>query len=95
MNATMASVDPLAFVDTKPYPERIEAARRKTGENDGVQTGLAFIKGRRAVLAVMDFSFLGGSMGSVIGEKVTRAIEAAEAGDLPLVIVSALSLIHI
>lgn len=88
-NANMASVDPLGFVDVKPYPDRIEAARRKTGQNDGVQTGVGFVKGRKAVLAVMDFSFLGGSMGSVVGEKITRAIETAEDADLPLIIVSA------
>lgn len=89
MDVDVASVDPLGFVDLKPYPQRIEEARRKTGQNDGVQTGRAFIKGRRVVLAAMDFSFLGGSMGSVVGEKITRAIESAEAADLPLVIVSA------
>jgi acetyl-CoA carboxylase carboxyl transferase subunit beta len=88
-NADMASVDPLSFVDLKPYPKRIAEARGKTGQNEGVQTGVAFIKGRKVVLAVMDFSFLGGSMGSVIGEKIARAIEVAEDRDLPLVIVSA------
>jgi acetyl-CoA carboxylase carboxyl transferase subunit beta len=89
MNADIAPVDPLTFVDLKPYPERIRGAQRKTGHNDGVQTGIAFIKGRKVVLAVMDFNFLGGSMGSVIGEKITRAIEAAEDQDLPLVVFSA------
>ncbi|MDY7108991.1 MAG: acetyl-CoA carboxylase, carboxyltransferase subunit beta [Planctomycetota bacterium] len=88
-NVEMASVDPLSFVDLKPYPKRIAEAREKTGQNEGVQTGVGFIKGRKVVLAVMDFSFLGGSMGSVIGEKIARAIEVAEDRDLPLVIVSA------
>jgi acetyl-CoA carboxylase carboxyl transferase subunit beta len=88
-NTDMASVDPLQFVDLKPYPKRIAEARDKTGQNEGVLTGVAFIKGRKVVLAVMDFSFLGGSMGSVIGEKIARAIEVAEDRDLPLVIVSA------
>src|SRR5688572_21864527 len=89
MNADMAPADPLNFVDLQPYKDRISAAQRKTGQNDGVQTGKAFIKGRRVILACMDFTFLGGSMGSVIGEKITRAIEAAGENNLPLVIVSA------
>lgn len=88
-NADIAPVDPLGFVDRKSYSDRIDAAQRKTGHNDGVQTGVGFIKGRKVVAAVMDFAFLGGSMGSVVGEKITRAIELAEDGDLPLVIVSA------
>jgi acetyl-CoA carboxylase carboxyl transferase subunit beta len=85
----IAPVDPLGFVDVKPYRARIEAAQKKTGSNDAVRTGIAFIKGRKVVLGVMDFGFLGGSMGSVVGERVARAIEAAEERDLPLVIVSA------
>ena len=89
MDADMAPADPLAFVDLQPYKERITAAQAKTGNNDGVHTGKAFIKGRKVILACMDFTFLGGSMGSVIGEKITRAIEAAGENNLPLVIVSA------
>ncbi|MCI0363657.1 MAG: acetyl-CoA carboxylase, carboxyltransferase subunit beta [Phycisphaerales bacterium] len=89
MNADMAPMDPLNFIDLQPYKERIAAAQKKTGQNDGVQTGRAFIKGRRVILACMDFTFLGGSMGSVIGEKITLAIEAAGENNLPLVIVSA------
>jgi len=88
-DAKMKSVDPLAFVDLKPYTERLAAAQKKTGQTEAVQTGLAYIKGRKVVLAVMDFSFLGGSMGSVVGEKITRAVDLAENRDLPLVIVSA------
>jgi acetyl-CoA carboxylase carboxyl transferase subunit beta len=89
MNADMAPMDPLDFVDLQPYKDRVAAAQKKTGQNDGVQTGTAFIKGRKVILAAMDFTFLGGSMGSVVGEKITRAIEAAAENDLPLVIVSA------
>ena len=89
MNAEMAPRDPLHFVDLQPYKDRIRSAQKKTGQNDGVQTGRAFIKGRKVIVAVMDFTFLGGSMGSVIGEKITRAIEAAGEQNLPLVIVSA------
>ena len=87
-NADMAPMDPLQFVDLKSYRDRTIEAQRKTGENDGVQTGTGFIKGGKVVLACMDFSFLAGSMGSVVGEKISRAIEAATDGDLPLVIVS-------
>jgi acetyl-CoA carboxylase carboxyl transferase subunit beta len=89
MDADMAPVDPLNFVDLQPYKDRIASAQKKTGQNDGVQTGTAFIKGRKVILACMDFGFLGGSMGSVIGEKITRAIEAAGEHNLPLVVVSA------
>ena len=88
INERMTPVDPLAFVDLRPYPERIAAAQKKTGQNDGVQTGAAFMKGRKVILACMDFDFLGGSMGSVVGEKITRAILLAADRDLPLVIVS-------
>jgi len=88
MHADMAPMDPLRFVDQKPYLQRVADAQRKTGENDGVQTGTGFVKGRKVVLAALDFTFLGGSMGSVIGEKLARAIELATDNDLPLVIVS-------
>jgi len=88
INADMAPADPLAFVDLQPYRQRIAESQRKTGQNDGVQTGHAFIKGRKVVLACMDFTFMGGSMGSVIGEKITRAIELATNRDWPLVVVS-------
>ena len=87
-NETMAPVDPLNFVDLKPYKNRLREAQLKTGQNDGLRTGTAFIKGRKVILAAMDFTFLGGSMGSVIGEKLTCAIERAAEKDLPLVVVS-------
>ena len=85
----MESKDPLEFVDLKAYPDRIAAAQKKTQVKDAIQTGFAFIKGRKVVLAIMDFTFLGGSMGSVVGEKITRAIERATEQDLPLIIASA------
>jgi acetyl-CoA carboxylase carboxyl transferase subunit beta len=88
MNATMAPMDPLKFRDLKAYTDRIRDAQRATGENDGVQTGTGFVKGRKVALGCMDFTFLAGSMGSVIGEKLTRIIEHATDHDLPLVIVS-------
>ena len=88
LSADMAPADPLSFTDLVPYRDRIVESQRKTGQNDGVQTGSAFIKGRKVVLACMDFTFMGGSMGSVICEKVTRAIELATNRDWPLVVVS-------
>jgi acetyl-CoA carboxylase carboxyl transferase subunit beta len=88
MNASMKPMDPLQFRDLKAYRDRIADAQRATGENDGVQTGTGFIKGRKVALGCMDFTFLAGSMGSVIGEKLTCLIEHATDHDLPLVIVS-------
>ncbi len=88
MNAELAPTDPLNFVDIKPYAKRLEDAQRKTKQSDAILTGKAFVKGRKVILACMDFTFLGGSMGSVVGEKLTRAIEAAGDQDLPLVVVS-------
>ena len=87
-NTDMAPADPLGFVDAKPYIQRVRDAQKKTGENDACHTGFGFIKGRRVVLGCMDFLFFGGSMGSVVGEKLTQAIERATAADLPLVVVS-------
>jgi acetyl-CoA carboxylase carboxyl transferase subunit beta len=81
--------DPLSFVDLKSYEDRLVAAQKKTKKNDAIQTGYAFIKGRKVVLGVMNFAFLGGSMGSVVGEKIRRAIERAADQDLPLIIVAA------
>tara|TARA_B100001750_G_C15423831_1_gene554413 strand:+ start:336 stop:1187 length:852 start_codon:yes stop_codon:yes gene_type:complete len=85
----LESKDPLNFIDLKAYPDRLKAAQKKTKAKDAIQTGYAFIKGRKVILAVMDFSFLGGSMGSVVGEKIRRAIERSTDQDLPLIIVSA------
>ena len=87
-NADLAPSDPLGFIDGKPYSARLRDAQRKTGELDALQTGYGFIKGRRAVIAAMDFTFFAGSMGSVVGEKLTQAIERATDADLPLVVVS-------
>ena len=80
--------DPLKFFDSKDYPSRIKAAQR-SGYDEGVMAGEALIDGRRVALAVMVFEFVGGSMGSVVGERITRLIEHAAAEGLPLVIVSA------
>jgi len=84
----LVSLDPLGFKDLKAYPDRIAAERTKSGRPEGVLAGAGFIKGRRVVLAVLDFDFMLGSMGSVVGERITRAIEYATDTDRPLVIVS-------
>ena len=85
----LRSKDPLGFKDTKRYTDRVKAARSKTGLEEAVVTGTARIGGHSVVLAVFEFGFLGGSMASVVGEKLTRAIELAIQKRLPLLIVSA------
>jgi len=85
----LRSKDPLGFKDTKRYTDRVKAARSKTGLEEAVLTGIARIGGHPVVLAVFEFGFLGGSMASVVGEKLTRAIELAIQKRLPLLIVSA------
>lgn len=84
----MRSSDPLKFVDTKRYRERIPAAIKKTGLYDAVRWGTGTLNKGPVVLAVMDFSFIGGSMGSVVGEKVGRAIDRAWKSKTPLIVVS-------
>ena len=74
---TLVSVDPLKFVDKKPYATRLEASREKTQLNDAARTAMGMIGGHPVSVASMDFSFIGGSMGSVVGEVVTRAIRRA------------------
>ncbi|MGH2513592.1 MAG: acetyl-CoA carboxylase, carboxyltransferase subunit beta [Candidatus Limnocylindrales bacterium] len=85
----LQSLDPLGFVDLKAYPDRISAAQATTGLRDAAVWGLGTIGGRRVAMCVMDFAFMGGSMGSVVGEKVARSAETALALRIPLVIVSA------
>jgi acetyl-CoA carboxylase carboxyl transferase subunit beta len=80
--------DPLRFVDKKAYKDRLKSEQLKTGNDDAVICGKAFIKGRPMMMAVMDPTFMMGSMGSVVGEKITRTIEAAAEDKLPLLIVS-------
>ncbi|NBW32020.1 MAG: acetyl-CoA carboxylase carboxyl transferase subunit beta [bacterium] len=88
-DASLISLDPIVFTDSKGYPERAAAARATTGERDAAIRGTALIGGIEVSLVAMDFFFMGGSMGSVVGEKVARAAELATARRLPLVIVSA------
>jgi acetyl-CoA carboxylase carboxyl transferase subunit beta len=85
----LAAADPLGFKDTKRYRDRVRAARQKTGTTEAIVTGLGAIAGFPAALAVFDFAFMGGSMGSVVGEKITRIIELAIDKHMPVVIVSA------
>ena len=67
MDAGLTANDPLGFVDMKAYPDRIKAAQRSSGQPEGLISGTGFVKGRKVVVCVMDFSFLAGSMGSVVG----------------------------
>ncbi len=88
-DAGLESVDMLAFVDQKPYPERLELARSATGISDAAVWGTATIGGTQVAICVMDFAFMGGSMGTVVGEKITRAAEFALSERVPLIVVSA------
>jgi len=85
----LRSRDPLGFKDTAKYPDRVKQARARTGLEEAVIAGTGRIGGHEVVLAVFEFTFLGGSMASVVGEKLTRAVELAIAKRLPLLIVSA------
>jgi acetyl-CoA carboxylase carboxyl transferase subunit beta len=82
----LAAGDPLEFHDSKPYPQRLEQARRASGRNDAVVTGVGKIEGHPAALAVMDFAFMGGSMGTVVGEKIARLIDHAVKHGLGVVV---------
>lgn len=84
----MKSSDPLKFVDTKKYNERITATIKKTGLNDAVRVGTGKINGKSVAFGCMDFKFIGGSMGSVVGEKIARIIDKAYKSEIPLIIIS-------
>ncbi len=84
----LVSRDPLGFVDSKPYLDRLMAAQLSTGRRDGATWGFGALGGRRVAICALDFGFMGGSMGSVVGEKVTRAAEGALAERVPLIVVS-------
>jgi acetyl-CoA carboxylase carboxyl transferase subunit beta len=88
-DAGLESGDPLGFHDQKPYPVRLEAANVKTGLREAAVWGIGAIDGRRVVIALFDFRFMGGSMGSVVGEKLARCFEAAIAERIPAIVVSA------
>jgi len=84
----LVSSDPLHFTDTRPYKQRLREARQKLGINDAVLTAEGHLNGRAVICCAMEFGFIGGSMGAVVGEKVTRAIERAISKKLPLIVVS-------
>jgi acetyl-CoA carboxylase carboxyl transferase subunit beta len=84
----LTSIDPLKFTDTKPYRKRLEASIASTGLQDAVITATGTIEGMRCSVAAMEYGFIGGSMGVVVGEKITRAIERALSERIPVVIVS-------
>lgn len=88
-DADLRSSDPLVFEDLKAYPDRLAAAEQKTGRGDAVITGRGRVEGTEVCLAVMDFSFIGGSMGSVVGEKISRLGMHALESRVPLLVVSA------
>ena len=89
MDAAMESVDGLNFVDSQPYSARLVSNMSKTGLKDAVICGTATLDGRKYALGVMDFRFMGASMGSVVGEKITRMIEKATELNIPAVMITA------
>lgn len=88
LDADMHSADPLHFVDTKAYPQRLTATEKVTGLTDAVRTAHGQLNGLELVVAAMDFRFIGGSMGSVVGEKIARAIDYARQQRLPFLMIS-------
>jgi len=89
MDKKMRSADPLKFEDTKKYSDRIQETIKKLGLNDAVKTGTGKMNGTDVAFGCMDFKFIGGSMGSVVGEKISRLIDRAYKNKIPLVILSA------
>ncbi len=88
LDANLTSKDPLKFADNKKYTDRLKAATEKTNLKDAVRTAVGKSKGKDMVIACMDFSFIGGSMGSVVGEKIARAADYALKNNLPFMIIS-------
>ncbi|WP_151674357.1 acetyl-CoA carboxylase, carboxyltransferase subunit beta [Patiriisocius marinus] len=88
LDANLTSKDPLKFVDKKKYTDRLEAAQKKTGLKDAVRTAVGKSMGNDLVIACMDFSFIGGSMGSVVGEKIARAADYALKNNTPFLLIS-------
>lgn len=88
LDADLATTNPLGFVDNVPYDVRVDDNRKRSGLNEAAIYGSAMLSGRPVVLAIMDFSFMGGSMGSVVGEKIARAAELACDQRIPLITVS-------
>lgn len=88
LNPKITSKDPLKFEDTKKYPDRIKAAQKKSNLKDAVRTAVGKSLGKDIVIAAMDFAFIGGSMGSVVGEKIARAIDYSIKNSIPFLMIS-------
>ena len=88
INAKLTSKDPLKFVDNKKYSDRLKEAKNRTNLKDAVRTAVGKSMGEKIVIACMDFTFIGGSMGSVVGEKIARAIDYSLKKKIPLIIIS-------
>ena len=88
LDALIVSADPLSFRDTLPYKERLEMNTGKTGLTEAALSGMALVEGQRVSAIIMDFAFMGGSMGSAVGEKIVRAVERATEEKIPLITVS-------
>jgi|SRR5690554_843263 len=88
INKSLSSADPLNFTDTKKYKDRIKATQKKTKLQDAVRTAHGLIEGEKLMIAAMDFSFIGGSMGSVVGEKISRAIDYCIKNEMPFLMIS-------
>ena len=88
LDANLTSKDPLKFEDTKKYSERLKAAQKKTGLKDAVRTAVGKSQGRDLVICCMDFAFIGGSMGSVVGEKIARGVDYSIKNKIPFLMIS-------
>lgn len=88
LDTKLKSKDPLKFEDTMKYKDRLKEVQSKTNLNDAIRTGIGKSKGKQVVITAMDFKFIGGSMGSVVGEKIARAVDHAIAHKCPLIIIS-------
>mgnify|MGYP001389949702 FL=1 len=88
INSNLRSKDPLKFVDNKKYSDRLKEAKNKTNLKDAIRTAVGKSMGEKIVIACMDFTFIGGSMGSVVGEKISRAIDYSLKKKIPLIIIS-------
>ena len=88
LDKDLISSDPLKFIDTKAYKDRVKKSIKTTGLNDAIRTAYGKLNGHKIVISCMDFSFIGGSMGSVVGEKISRAIDHSLKNKTPLMIIS-------
>ncbi len=88
-DGNLETTDPLEFSDLKSYKGRVKAAQKKTGRKDAIVNARGKINGREVIVSAMEYGFIGGSMGAVVGETITRAVEKALAGRVPLVVISA------